>query len=159
MANIDRDGEAAIPRHEISLWAILATERLPLTPIYSDYGVIHPDFSDLTLSTHINGKIRYTASQHLYVFRGHSLRKLNKYEQYRTLAAKVIACEHYQGNSFSYGDRYIYDCATGYAGTGNPGTWVLVDQNHHISFVAQQMTRLVARVGAGARVNELFVNS
>lgn len=144
VAAVDRDGYAAIPRHELTLWATLASERLPVRPIYGDYGVIHPDFSDLTLSTHINGKIRYTQGRQLHIHRGHSLRQGNKYEQYRILATAVAKSGHYRGQNFSYGDRYIYDCATGHAGTGNSGTWVLVDQNHHIASASEQMSRLAS---------------
>lgn len=143
VADVERDGYAAIPRHELTLWAILASERLPVMPIFSDYGVIHPDFSDLTMSTHINGKIRYTQGQQLHIHRGHSLRQGDKYEQYRVLASAVTSSLHYQGHNYSYGDRYIYDCATGHAGTGNPGTWVLVDQNHHIALASAQMQRMM----------------
>jgi hypothetical protein len=156
VAAVERDGYAAIPRHELSLWATLASERLPLRPIYSDYGIIHPDFSDLTLSTHINGKIRYTQGMQLHIHRGHSLRQGNKYEQYRVLASEVAKSSHYRGLNFSYGDRYIYDCATGHAGTGNPGTWVLVDQNHHIAFASDQMSRLATLALQGSNADAIL---
>lgn len=81
--------------------------------------LIHPDFSDLTPSPHINGKIRYTQGSKLHVHRGQSLRQGDKYEQYRGLASEVLHSSHYQGGAFSYGDQYMHDCATGHAGTGN----------------------------------------
>lgn len=156
VAAVERDGYAAIPRHELTLWATLASERLPVRPIYGDYGVIHPDFSDLTLSTHINGKIRYTQGTQLHIHRGHSLRQGDKYEQFRVLAAAVAKSRHYRGQNFSYGDRYIYDCATGHAGTGNPGTWVLVDQNHHIAFASEQMSRLSSLALQGSNADAIL---
>ena len=159
VAEIERDTCGTVARHELTFWASLATERLPIRPIYSDYGVIHPEFSDLTLSTHINGKIRYTQGGNLYIHRGHSLRQGNKFDQYRTLSSEVASSSHYQGSTFSYGDRYIYDCATGHAGTGNPGTWVLVDQNHHISYTAAQLQRLTALVEQGLPAEEILVRA
>lgn len=156
VAAVERDGYAAIPRHELTLWAVLASERLPVQPIYGDYGVIHPDFSDLTLSTHINGKIRYTQGRQLHIHRGHSLRKGDKYEQYRVLASAVAGSNHYRGQNYCYGDRYIFDCATGHAGTGNPGTWVLVDQNHHITFASEQMRRLVNLASQSANADAIL---
>ncbi|MEI7881504.1 MAG: hypothetical protein WCI95_11585 [bacterium] len=37
------------------------------------------------------------------------------------------------GPKFSQGDKYIYDCATGTAGTGNLTTWRKVGTNHHLA--------------------------
>lgn len=153
---VDRDSHRALHRYELDLWAHLVSERLPIQAIFSDYGVIHPDFSDLSLATHINGKIRYTAGDKLHIHRGHSLRQLDKFEQYRVLAADVVRSPYYKGSSFSYGDRYVYECATGHAGTGNPGTWVLVDQNHHISLTASQLSRLSLAVQNGASAESLL---
>jgi hypothetical protein len=156
VAEIQKDGYGAITRSELTLWANLATERLPIRPIFGDYGVIHPDFSDLTMSTHINGKIRYTQGTKFHIHRGHSLRLGDKYEQYRKLSASVASSKHYQSKTFSYGDRYIFDCAAGHAGTGNPGTWVLVDQNHHISYALEQQQRLSVLVNRGLPVEEVL---
>lgn len=156
VAEIDKDGYGEVSRNELTLWATLATERLPIRPVFGDYGVIHPDFSDLTMSTHINGKIRYTQGATFHIHRGHSLRLGDKYDQYRRLSAAVINSRHYQGNTFSYGDRYIFDCATGHAGTGNPGTWVLVDQNHHISYAVDQQQRLNVLVSSGMPLEEVL---
>lgn len=149
VTNISKDSSAEITRNELALWAILATGDLPVEIIYGDYGVIHPDFSDLVASPHINGKIRYTAGSSFHIFRGHSLRIEDKYDQYRTLSSAVVDSPIYQGNTYSHGDRHIYDCATGQVGTGNPGTWVLVDQNHHVSYAAQQIRKLSTLVGRG----------
>lgn len=153
---VDPDSSASIPRRELDLWAHVASERLPVQPIFSDYGVIHPDFSDLTQATHINGKIRYTAGGHFHIHRGHSLRKFDKFAQYRTLAADVTRSAYYFGSTYSYGDRYIYECATGHAGTGNPGTWVHVDQNHHITVTARQFERLAGLAAGGGSAQALL---
>lgn len=153
---VERDSHGAIHRHELDLWAHVASERLPIQPIFADYGVIHPDFSDLTLATHINGKIRYTAGAEIHIHRGHSLRLFDKFEQYRTLAADVLRRPYYKGSAFSYGDRYVYECATGQAGTGNAGTWVLVDQNHHITLTAMQFQRLAQTAASGASADQLI---
>lgn len=156
VTNIEQDGYGRVSRSELTLWASLAAERLPFTPIYSDYGVIHPDFSDLTLATHINGKIRYTQGTNFHIHRGHSLRRGNRYDQYRQLSADVVGSAHYQGPTYSSGDRYIYDCAIGHVGTGNPGTWVFVDQNHHFSYTAKQIQLLRALAAGGFRAESIM---
>lgn len=153
---VPHDGMAQIVRNELSLWALLRSEKLPVTLTYADYGVIHPDFSDLLLATHINGKIRYTAGRHIYIFRGHSLRKEDKYEQYRELSRRVVRSGKYMSSNFSHGDRYIYDCASGLVGTGNPGTWVLVDQNHHVTLVANQIRRMSELATSGANSADIL---
>lgn len=159
VSDVERDSYGAVTRRELSLWAHVASERLPIRPIYADYGVIHPDFTDQTPSTHINGKIRYTEGSTFHIYRGHSLRQGDKFEQYRTLSSAVSRSRHYQGSSFSYGDRYIYECATGHSGTGNAGTWVLVDQNHHITYATQQLRRLAGLAEAGVSASQILAQA
>lgn len=156
VTSIEKDGYGAITRHELTLWANVAL-RFPQLPIvYSDYGVIHPDFSDMVMSPHINGKIRYTEGSKIHVFRGHSLRQEDKYEQYRVLSTKVIGAPIYQGEKFSLGDKYIADCASGVGGTGSPGTWVLADQNHHFTYASRQIAQLGAMMAVGEKSKEIL---
>jgi hypothetical protein len=142
VTSIEKNSRGDVLRNELSLWANIRVRNLPLDAIYSDYGVIHPDFTDLTPSPHINGKIRYTQGRHFHVFRGHSLSQDDKYEQYRKLSHSVLTSGFFQGHKYSHGDRYIYDCATGQTSTGNAGTWVMNDLNHHFTYAAQQIQRL-----------------
>ena len=149
VSNIEKNSSASILRNELSLWTNLRVRNLAMDVVYSDYGVIHPDFTDLTPSPHINGKIRYTKGLSFHIFRGHSLRQDDKYEQYRSLSHKVMNSGLYEGHAFSVGDRYIYDCATGQATTGSPGTWVMNDMNHHFTHAAHQLTRLESLIYRG----------
>lgn len=149
VAGIDKNSRGDITRQELSLWAGVRSRQLGLEAVYSDYGVLHPDFTDLTPSPHINGKIRYTQGRHFHVFRGHSLRQDDRYEQYRSLAHSVVQSGYFQGHMFSRGDRYIYDCATGAVNTGNPGTWVMNDINHHCTYAVRQVQRLEALIYRG----------
>ncbi|NJS37192.1 MAG: hypothetical protein HC765_13580, partial [Brachymonas sp.] len=156
VASISKDSVGEIERHELTLWAALQTDVLPWPVIYSDYGVIHPDFSDQLPATHINGKIRYSQGRTLFIHRGHSLRLGNKFQQYRVLAAELAASKHYMGSTFSYGDRYVQDCANNRAGTGNAGTWVLVDQNHHFAHAVVQIKRLISKYRERMTLDELL---
>ena len=142
VTQIPKNSKGEVTRHELSLWTNLRVKALPFDVVYGDYGVIHPDFTDLTPSPHINGKIRYTQGRSFHIFRGHSLSQEDKYEQYRKLSHAVLSSALYQGHTYSRGDRYIYDCATGHATTGNAGTWVMNDLNHHFTYVVQQIVRL-----------------
>lgn len=149
VAAIPKNGCGEIYRQELALWAAIRSRDLGLDAVYGDYGVIHPDFTDLTPSPHINGKIRYTQGQHIRIFRGNSLRQGEGYEQYRTLAHAVLQSGYYQGHTYSRGDRYIYDCANGHSTTGNPGTWVLNDLNHHYTYALKQIQRLETLIYRG----------
>lgn len=158
VAAIQKDSVGEYERLELPLWLELISDTQNLRIRFSDYGVIHPDFSDLTMSTHINGKIRYTAGRKTHVFRGHSLRQGNRYEQYRDLAKGVLGSGLFLGSSYSFGDRYVQDCATGLVGTGNAGTWVLVDQNHHFTYVCNQIRKSLAAVAAGQEVASVLTD-
>ena len=146
---IPKNDRGDVLRHELELWAAIRSRELGLDAVYGDYGVIHPDFTDLTPSPHINGKIRYTQGRYFRIFRGHSLREGQGYEQYRTLSQTVMQSGHYQGHMYSRGDRYVYDCASGHATTGNPGTWVLNDLNHHYTYALKQVQRLEVLIYRG----------
>jgi hypothetical protein len=149
VSNIAKNSMDSISRTELTLWANVASNNPSRDIIYSDYGVVHPDFSDLVPSKNINGKIRYTEGASIHIFRGHSLFEGDKFEQYRELSAAVMRSPYYQGREFSYGDQYISDCAARVVGTGNAGTWVLVDQNHHITYAARQVHRLQSLIKRG----------
>ncbi len=149
VTSVEKNSSGSLLRNELSLWANLRLRNLAMDAVYSDYGVIHPDFTDLTPSPHINGKIRYTKGKHIHIFRGHSLSQDDRYEQYRKLSHAVLNSGLYLGHTYSHGDRYIYDCATGHATTGNAGTWVLNDLNHHFTHATEQISRLETLIYRG----------
>jgi len=45
----------------------------------------------------------------------------------------------YSGPQFSWGDRYISDCARGKTSCGNLTTWRRVGTSHHIAYLNQQI--------------------
>lgn len=146
VSTIDKDGVGEVSRMELSLWAELRRDvDEALTLIYGDYGVVHPDFSDRGSSKYTNAKIRYTVGNHILYFRGHGLNyPFKDYAQYHGLASKVTSDSRYRGKNASFGDRYIFDCASYSASHGSPATWVLADMNHHISYATIQTRRLIA---------------
>jgi hypothetical protein len=144
------DGIGEVDRKELRLWIHLRldiSEEIPL--VFSDYGVIHPDFSDMGPNKNSNGKIRYTVGDKTHIFRGHKLFDPSDFAQYHVLAERVRSSAYYRGADFSFGDRYIDDCADFNDGPGNMGNWVLADMNHHIQYSTRQLEALVANVTAG----------
>jgi hypothetical protein len=162
VAEVPRNGTLAVTRQELLLWTRLRRELGPATRVgYGDYGVIHPDFSQSAPSPNANAKIRYTRGQSIHYFRGTSLYKPSNFAQYHDLARRVINNQHYRGHQYSAGDGDIWDCAHRGTHPGNLGTWVRIDQNHHIESTAEQIGILTERL-VGARrdmtVEELLLD-
>ena len=149
VSGIDKEGTQDVRRRELDLWRRLWID-LPegVRPVFSDYGIVHPDFSDIGANPYINAKIRYTAGSIIRYFRGHGLRlPVNDYAQYRGLAAKVRNSSLYVGTNASFGDRYIDECANYITSTpGAPGTWVKADMNSHMSHTVAQMVEALAEL-------------
>lgn len=152
---IAKDGEDDIERRELNLWTQL---QLDLGDsqllVFGDYGVIHPEFSDVGPNKNANAKIRYTLGPNIRYFRGHKLYEPSDFPQYHLLADRVRNSSVYRGRGFSYGDAYIDDCADFRTGSGNLGNWVLADMNHHIEYSASQVARIQVEVQNATSLEE-----
>lgn len=144
---VPTDGVAAIVRHELKVWLEVQSDVLGLHNLtYGDYGVVHPEFTDVGPNPNVNAKIRYTYGGKIIIYRGHRLYNPSDFEQYRSLAGKVCRSPAYQGPNYSYGDQRIHDCANHIGGTGHLGPWVQIDMNHHVQYATRQMTALTTKV-------------
>lgn len=56
---------------------------------------------------------------------------------------------------FSVGDQRISDCARHATGPGNLGTWVMVDMNHYLRYVAEQISQISAKMTAKSSMDEI----
>ena len=154
VSEVPKNGTMLFARRELPLWLEIRASVPRAEVIFGDYGVVHPNFSDKSLATNANGKIRYTSRLHHQIFRGHSLRQGVKFGQYREISERVLASKSYGGRDFSFGDEYIWRCANHEAGTGHLGTWVEVDMNHHLVFTAAQLRRVLASIRKGISVTD-----
>lgn len=149
VSEVPKEGEQAISRRELPLW-LGVTGNLPKSALaFGDYGVIHPNFSLKAPATNANAKIRYTSSGATQIFRGYCLREGGKYNQYHDLSRRVVTASIYEGRGYSFGDDYVWRCANFEASSGNLGTWVEVDMNHHLVFTAAQLVRIESHVATG----------
>lgn len=156
VGSIPQDGIGDVERRELRLWMELQTDLHDVhSLVFSDYGVVHPDFSIVGPNKNSNAKIRYTTSGKIRIFRGHRLREAPGFKQYHALADQVRNSSEYMGRAFSQGDTYIDDCADGTVRSGNLGTWVYVDMNHHIQHTAVQTQRLTAEIDANFSPEEV----
>jgi len=144
LGDIRPNTRAAVPRTELSLWRGVVAGKPPATPVFGDYGVLNPEFTEPMDPRKIkpSAKIRYTRERDWLIAKGTSFRK--DPGQFRRMAAFVAGQPGYAGKAFSWGDEYIAVCPKKPGGAGNLETWVRVDTNHHIEFVSKQISTLLA---------------
>lgn len=142
LSDIKADTIDSIDRTEWLMWANLITKNLKRLPTFGDYGIAHPEIVEMDPRTmRVSASIRYTHDDYWVIVRGKWLLK-HGHGQYRNLCANLIARPEYSGVAFSWGDNYINDCANEAVGTGNPGIWRKVGNNHHFQKVVTQISNL-----------------
>jgi len=142
MSDIPPDSHGTVKRIEYDLWlaAINAAPLIGRKPKFGDYCIVNPDRPEIdSVKMRPGGKIRYTTSTTWEIFRGHNLKKGQKFSQYFELAKKVMGSSYFLGGNFSWGDKYIAQCATEAKKTGNLPVWMQVDINHHLTLVGEQI--------------------
>lgn len=89
--------------------------------------------------------IKYTTENSWLIVKGGQLFR-EGYSQYCDLSKKIIQSDYFMGENYSYGDKYIYDCAhkdkDQDKNFGNPTTWVQVATNHHITLMVNHSFNL-----------------
>ena len=108
--------------------------------IFSDYSITHPDEAEPIGYVNPNAKIRYTISDNYLFAVGYQVHSHSSgFGQYHAMAGYIVNSPYFMGESYSWGDKYLYDCSTQMCGPGNMGSWVKVGHNHHITFVTRQI--------------------
>lgn len=115
-------------------------------PIYSDYTVIHPEFTPMDMRmVKPAAKIVYTNNDFWTTCKGRSFRDNPKQmHDY----CKTIMNDHrfqFRGTDFSFGDDYIAKCADQKEGPSNLSMWKCITINHHITTVVDDLAKMYAR--------------
>ncbi|TQR27212.1 hypothetical protein C7Y47_23465 [Lysinibacillus sphaericus] len=111
-------------------------------PSFGDYNITHPDFVDLDPRIiNVAAGIRYTYDDKFYIFRGVGV-KSKGFAQMLNICNDVIKHSCYRGNTFSFGDQEIYNCANQTRSCGNSETWVTAGINHHLTNVSNDISSL-----------------
>lgn len=142
VAFIPESSSKLVTRKEFILWKMIFSEIKDVKLGFGDYGVRNPRSPESVMNPNINGKLRYTIPNQYFIVRGHSLSKPPGYSQYYTLAQAVVSSPYYLGAGFSWGDERILDCSNEEF-TGNLTSWVAIDTNHHIEYVAAEINEFV----------------
>ncbi len=127
-------------RSEWTLWRNLAADhRIARTPIFGDYAIAHPQPPEVDpRAMRPSASIRYTTEDVWLILKGKNLRS-HGYKQFHDVSKSLLKNAAYSGPQFSWGDRYIRDCANRLVSSGNLTTWRRVGTSHHIAYVTQQL--------------------
>ena len=150
MAGIGK-GLGLIPRYEWQLYKKVVQAlhaKGARLPSFGDFAVNHPRVlpQDMRLLKP-SANIRYTTDDAWLIAKGTNVRKKGGYEQFRYLCKSIVDSQYYMGRQFSYGDEYIFTCASGSEKTGNPTTWRKVGTNHHLEKVVKDIASFCASSG------------
>ncbi|KNH30317.1 hypothetical protein ACS77_00430 [Pseudomonas syringae] len=141
------DSTGTVIRREMVLWQALRELMPKVKIVYGDYGVRGPNTNEGVISTHTNGKIRYTINKQFFIVRGHSMQLPGKGAQMYTLARILMASSHYMGEPFSWGDFQVGECSRQKIKGGAP-QWITIDTNHHLVYAVaevEEFERVLAR--------------
>jgi hypothetical protein len=140
LAGMPQSDVTRVARVEWACWRRFARQRrLRRIPTFGDYAISSPAPSDVDPRVmKPSASVRYTADDAWVVFKGRNL-KDHGYDQFHDVCRRVLRAPEYSGNDFSWGHRYIYDCANRRVSRGNLTTWRKVGTSHHLTFVVEQI--------------------
>lgn len=140
-------GSDEIPRHDWLFFKALVTS-MPAEmrrPIYGDHTIVHPEFTAMDMrKVKSAGKIVYTTPKTWATRKGGAFR--DNPVQMHAHCQQIISDPTFafRGAGFSYGDKYIADCAAKAESPSNLSRWKDVAINHHITTVADDLATLFA---------------
>ena len=138
-------GSDDIPRHDWLFFKTFVT-LLPKglrRPLYGDHTIVHPDFKAQDMrKVKAAGKIVYTTPDTWATRKGGAFR--DNPSQMHVHCERVVTepAFAFRGKGFSYGDKYIADCAVMAESPSNLSRWKDVTINHHITTVADDLATL-----------------
>lgn len=131
------------PRTDWQIWnQVLASQNLPRLPAFGDYAVQHPEPDEIDPRLmKMAAQLRYARPDDWLIFKWRNVREHGN-EQFADICTALVATPDFRGAAFSWGDKYIADCAAGNASHGNAMIWRKVATNHHLAVVAEQIANL-----------------
>ncbi len=140
--HIPENSIGLIPRHEWALWR-RARRNADLDHVrYGDYATVQVNLPETAFAGSPRNK--YTLNEGWVIARGHMQRRGENQRQ--VLARAISGRPDFRGSAYSFGDARILSCATGQWGPGNNTQWVSIDINQHLTFVANQVSAILAGI-------------
>ena len=133
-----------LPRREWALWKELRRGGIDRDVVYGDYAVQHPDppMEGESSGPGMRANIRYTLDEETLVPRGRGPLITEGAQQYRELCAAIVNDPGFAGESYTWGDKVIADCARGLGSAGSQNTWRGAGTSHHLRLAVDQVARL-----------------
>ncbi|GIO06233.1 hypothetical protein J31TS6_22610 [Brevibacillus reuszeri] len=144
LRDIKTGTDGSINRVEWAIYQSILDQKLSRFPAFGDYVISNPTYLNLDPRViQIAAGIRYTIEDKYLIFRGKSVRdkRYGGWKQTRELSQRILASGYFKGQTYSYGDGYIYQCANG-GNTGNAETWRRVGTNHHLTLAITALSNL-----------------
>lgn len=141
LSDVSSNSVDQIDRAEWIIWKrIMRAGTVNRDPIFGDYGISNPEpFEGDPRFINMSANIRYTADDKFIIFKGQITRRYGS-AQYHQLASQVVSHPEYSGRNFSAGDLYIDDVAQNNDGPGNATSWRKAGTNHHLMYVANELS-------------------
>jgi len=138
-------GSDEVPRHDWLFFKelFMAMPSGMRRPIYGDHTIVHPEFTAMDMrKVRAAGKIIYTTPKTWATRKGGAFR--DNPAQMHAHCKEVVSdpAFAFRGAGFSYGDKYIADCAVKAESPSNLSRWKDVAINHHITTVAHDLANL-----------------
>ncbi|MFD2116318.1 beta family protein [Paenibacillus yanchengensis] len=143
LSGVRADTIGQIERSEWILWKRMMQGKTAIRePIFGDYGISNPvPFEGDPRVINMSANIRYTAEDKYIIFKGKITKRFGA-SQYHDLADQVVQHPEYSGRNFSEGDLYIYEVSQSNDGPGNATNWRKAGTNHHLTYVASELSTL-----------------
>jgi hypothetical protein len=131
------------PRTEWRVWTqVVSNPDLVRLPAFGDYAVQHPEPSEINPKLmKMSAQLRYARQDDWLIFKGRNVRDYG-HDQFTKICEGLAKMPDFRGAAFSWGDKYIADCAAGTDGPGNATTWRKVATSHHLAVVSAQLASL-----------------
>ncbi|MEW6355364.1 MAG: beta family protein [Planctomycetota bacterium] len=148
LSRLQKNRRHILPRADWLNWRnqVLTMPSLPRIPTFGDYTIQNPRYAPREGPCNYSASIRYTTDEHWIVMRGEGVFNVDGpgFDQYHGNAVLLCASEEYSGPDFSAGDRYIAEKQNPQTSPGNAASWLRAGFNHHLTFVARQISNLFA---------------
>jgi hypothetical protein len=135
------DGQ--FPRSDWDLYQSIVNSGsdFPSIPMFSDYALEFPSHYKPAKVPPV-AHFRYSTESDYWIFKGQTTKKPNGYEAIFPVARRLVGSEHFFGDAYSLGNRFIANLIADGAKTGNASTWRWASTDHHISLTLNQLSLL-----------------
>lgn len=138
---VSTKGEAYLPRVEQQIFHSAAKLELQSPIWFADYTTLPPSVVELdwrVIVKVMSPKALYTLDDDWFVVRGGAFSSHpDQYEQYYSMAKKIVDLDDCCSEEHCFGDQYIWARSKEIGSPGNPGSWITACVNHHVTLTAE----------------------